>query len=194
MEPGLLLSTVLLTVLLSAAAAGVSTYYLNRSKETLSFFGQKREELYSQVESLDYELSKFFERNYCLTGDAPQEIDHQGVRHASKHIANVKMIVNFYFPLFSHALARVMAATETAHRALSAAQQSKTDRDPLFIAVDATVCELKDALEDMKAAILKDGPATRATTLAAHLWRRPKSIPASRRILQVADAQLARWR
>jgi hypothetical protein len=181
MEPVLLV----LAVLLCAAGAGVSTYYLNASRETFWFWGRKAEDLYMQVESLDCELSTFFETNYSFVEGTPQVHDQEGLRKAAEHMATTKMLVGFYFPRLMPTLARVIVAAGTAHRALKNAQKSQTDKERLLVSVDTAVCELKDALEELKTVVLKEGRQANAKKAFA-LFRRPaKATAGVGRVLQV---------
>jgi hypothetical protein len=149
-----------LTILFSAAAAGLSTYFLNASKEAKSFWGRKAEELYLEVDMLDRKLVNFFDQSYSLVAGSSQlsEAAEVALTNAGEHFAKIKMLTGFYFPAHSTALARAIAATATAHRALRGAQSARESESARLIeSVDAAVCEVKDALDDLKAAILKDG-------------------------------------
>jgi hypothetical protein len=164
----------LLTILFSAAAAGISTYCLNCSKETKSFWGRKAEELYLEVDMLDRALVNFFDQSYSLVEASSKltEADEAALAKAGVHFARIKMLTGFYFPAHSAALARAIAATATAHRALRGAQGAKEgDKAGLIESVDAAVCEVKDALDDLKTAILNHGRERCAPNPLWALWR-----------------------
>ena len=174
------MAILVLTVLLSAAAAGFTTYFLNVSKERRSFHGSKAEELYRATEALDAELSTYFARSYSLhatgsSGSSPVELER-----AAAGLMTVKMLVGFYFPMLSGALTRVIAASTTAHRGLVAYQQmSGVAGKQALEALDTSVCELKDALETLKTGILTEG---RARTRVGQRRRRSE---ARSRVLEI---------
>ena len=128
----------MLTVLLSAAAAGCATYRLNVSKERLWFTGRKAEELYCVVEALERELSNLFGSRYSLLGDERPASgpDKEDLQRAGAHFVTAKMLVGFYFPSLSPALARAIAAVTTAHAGLKAWEEAgKAERDRQLIAL-----------------------------------------------------------
>jgi hypothetical protein len=174
------------TVLLSAAAAGLSTYYLNISKERLCFLGRKSEELYIEVEALDSALCRFFEESYSLVGDAPQApvLHSDASTVAGRHFATIKMLIGFYFPSLTTGLARALAATTTAQHALTLLEHSgQAESERALEAADCAICDVKDAFEDLKAAILREGRlfSVSASNPAA-LVRSQANLPTLRRI------------
>lgn len=177
----------LLTVLLSSAAAGCATYRLNVSKERLWFTGRKAEELYCVVEALERELSNLFGSRYSLLGDdrrasGPEKEDLQ---RAGAHFVTAKMLVGFYFPSLSSALARAIAAVTTAHASLRTWEEAgKAERDHHLITLDNAVTELKDALEALKAAVIEKGRLAYVGSSFALAWRSTKARNAGR-VLQV---------
>jgi len=161
MEQGLLeLFVLLLTVGLSAAAAGASTFYLNRSKELLGFLGAKAETLYSELEILDRILADYFAKTYSIVEGSvwTPEPDRGVLESACAHFATIKMLIGFYLPTLSSGLARTAAAAATAHRALLAAQGAPpSDQSDAVDRLDSAVCELKDAFEALKGDVLREG-------------------------------------
>ncbi len=176
-----------LTVLLSSAAAGCATYRLNVSKEQLWFTGRKAEELYCVVEALERELSNLFGSRYSLLGDerrasGPQREDLQ---KAGAHFVTAKMLVGFYFPTLAPALARALAAVTTAHAGLGTWEEAaKAERDRHLIGLDNAVTELKDALEALKAAVIEKGRLAHLGSPFARLWP-PAMASHAGRVLQV---------
>jgi hypothetical protein len=177
-----------LTVVLSAIAAGCSTYYLNVSKDRLWFKHRKAEELYCTVQSLDRELSSFFGTRYSLMGDNTPSSgpEKEALRRAGEHLVTAKMLIGFYFPSISSALARTIAAVASAHQSLKALEAAHTeDRQKLLAVLDNAVVMLKDALEGLEASII-DIDRPEATRGSPMLFRRPTKQINAGRILRVA--------
>ncbi len=110
----------LITAGLSAVMAGLVTYKVNELKEAKSFRGRKAEELYCAVEALDRELSRFFDGR-CTIADSSRRAggsSDDALQIAGARLVDAKMLVGFYFPVLSSALARCIAAVATAHASL----------------------------------------------------------------------------
>lgn len=174
-----------LTVLASAIAAGIATYCLNISKERLLFVGQKSEELYSTVEALDFELSCFYGKQYSLVGEGPRAVDVENLHRANAYFATARMLVGLYFPALSPNLARASAAAATAQRSLETLEDApQSSRTHLTEALDGSVCDLKDALDALKAAILTAARIVNKRKFFALSWRSSDAM-SERRVLQV---------
>jgi hypothetical protein len=184
----LILILMLLTALLSAAGAGVSTFYLNASKDAMTFWGKKAEELYTEAELVDRTLSRYFEEGYSFVQKPTQgsSFDEKALENAGGHFASIKMLVGFYYPALTSPLTRAISATATAHRMLrGACSAQQQDRDALLESLDSAVCEVKDALEALKDGILKEGRILSSGKFSALLWRPLKPTSAGGRILNV---------
>jgi hypothetical protein len=178
----------LITAGLSAVMAGLVTYKVNESKEARSFRGRKAEELYCAVEALDRELSRFFDGR-CTIVDSSRRTggsSNDALQIAGARLVDAKMLVGFYFPVLSSALARCIAAVATAHASLRLWENAGTgNRDDLLVGLDRDVVVVKDSLESFKAAIIDSGRvANQPTRLIA--WRRPTAVGAPSRALRVA--------
>ncbi len=175
----------MLAVLMNATAAGLATYFLNASKERILFLGRKFEELYCTVEALDCELSYFYAK-YSLVGDTQQVAGREGLHRASAYFATSQMLVGLYFPTLLHHLARARAAAATAERSLGSLERgaSESGRMALAEALDDSVCDLKDALDALKAAILAKGRVANNRKIFALSWRSPEAT-SERRVLRV---------
>jgi len=165
---------VLVTAGLSAVMAGLVTYRVNESKEARSFRGRKAEELYGAVEAIDRELSRFFDSR-CAIADSSRRVGASSddrLDIAGAKLVDAKMLVGFYFPALSSALARCIAAVATAHASLRLWEcAGGADRDDLLEGFDRDVVAVKDSLESFKAAIIDSGRlASQPTRLIA--WRR----------------------
>jgi hypothetical protein len=175
----------ILTVLSSAIAAGAATYYLNISKERLLFVGQKSEELYRTIEALDFELSCFYGKCYSLVGEARRAAGTEHLHGAKAYFAATRMLVGLYFPALMTALTRASAAAATAERCLETLEDApESGRRHLLEALDTSVCELKDALDALKAAILTTGRSANERKFFALSWRSMERVR-ERTILQV---------
>lgn len=147
-----------LTVFASALAAALATYYLNISKDRLVFLGRKSEELYCTIEALDFELSQFFGKRYSLVGAVHPTGDTEGLHRTSTYFATARMLVGLYFPALSPNLMRVCAAAATAQRKLEALEDApEISQTDYLETLDASVCDLKDALAAFKVATLTTG-------------------------------------
>jgi len=183
MEPALMF----VTIVVSAAMAGVVTYAINESREARGFIGTKAEELYCCAESIDRELSRFFGERYCLIAADRRRADRgdDALQTAGMKLVNAKMLVGFYFPSLSPALARAIAAVTTAHASLRLWEKSgASGGDDLLAGLDRDIVVLKDALEAFKAAIIANGRASHGLSFAA--WRRPAKPAIEGRVLRVA--------
>jgi hypothetical protein len=181
MTPAILI----LTVLTSAIAAGVVTYCLNISKERLLFIGRKSEELYCVVEALDFELSRFYGLRYSLVGGARRPGDIENLHRANADFATTRMLIGLYFPALWPHLARASAAAATAQSSLEALEDApQSGRAPEIEGLDASVCELKDALDGLKTAILTAGHIANKRKFFALSSRSSEAI-SERRVLQV---------
>jgi hypothetical protein len=148
---------VLLVSLLSAVSAGLSTYYLNFSREIAAIGTKKAEELYLELEEFDRSVAFFFDNCYSLLDGslAPMKAHKEKLFVAGEHLAKMRMLIGFYFPRLAKPLARMIAATATAHRKFSEVQKAPVeDRLALLRGADAAVCEVKDAIDALKTAIL----------------------------------------
>ncbi len=96
------------------------------------------------------------------------------------------MLVGFYFPALSSALARCVAAVATAHASLRLCESATAaDRDDLLEGFDSDVVAVKDSLESFKAAIIDSGRVASQPTGLIALWR-PAVAGAPSRALRVA--------
>jgi len=123
---------------------------------------------------LDRTLVNFFDQSYSLVAGSSKltEAAEVALTKAGGHFAKIKMLTGFYFPAHSTALTRAIAATATEHRALRSAQGAKESESAgLIESVDAAVCEVKGALDDLKSAILKDGREKCAPVPLWASWR-----------------------
>jgi hypothetical protein len=177
----LILTALALTILLSAASAGLSTFYLNASKETLTFWRQKAEQLFVETEKLERVLSNYFEHSYSLMQSQVSLPDDGALEKAGDHLAVMKMLIGLYLPSLTAMLTRIIAATATAHRALRAAQKANAaDREALIESVDAAVCELKEALDCLKDGLAKEAGSLNRGGMAGLLWRPSRAAPVGR--------------
>jgi hypothetical protein len=174
-----------LTVLASAIAAGVATYCLNISKERLLFVARKSEELFCTIEALDHELSCFYGARYSLVDAARCTTGIEHLQQANACFATARMLVGLYFPMLMPDLARANAAAATAWRSLETLESApEPHRRALLEALDASVCDLKDALDALKSATLVTGRATNQRALFAFSSGSAAKAK-SRRVLQV---------
>jgi hypothetical protein len=189
----MILVLLVLTVVASAIAAGAATYFLNISKERLLFVGRKSEELYCTLEALDGDLSAFYRKRYALVGEMGQgagQVAGQvtGIEHlhrANAYFATVRMLIGLYFPTLAPDLARVSAAALTARHGLESLEEAaQSGRAPRIEALDAAVCDLKDAIDALKAAALTTGRRANERSFFALSWRSPQ-LTQERRVLQV---------
>jgi len=175
-----------ITVVLSTASAALATYRLNIGKERLSFRARKAEEVYCTTEMLDARLSTFFERRYSLlaNGGLDQSVQERSIIGAD--IAKLKMLVGFYFVGLSGSLSRTISAAGTSFRCLDAFERAAdpAQRDYLMQELDATVVDLKDALEALKQKILEHGSNEDPTRPFKMFRKARKAVPA-RRIMEV---------
>ena len=183
------LALLVLTVVASASAAGAATYFLNISKERLLFVGRKSEELYCTLEALDFDLSAFYSKRYALVGETGRsEGQAKGMEHlhrASACFATARMLIGLYFPTLAPDLARVSAAATTAQHGLESLEQAaQSGRAPRIEALDAAVCDLKDAIDALKAAALVTARRANHRKFFALSWRSPE-LASERRVLQV---------
>ncbi len=162
------ITTLLLTVVLSAVAAGSASYSLNFSRDKLYFRRMKAEELYAAVEKLDHELTRFFEQSYSLYDDAAPSAAERAGPLANSLFVSVHMLTRFYFPSLSPSLNRLSAAAETASQRLTNWRSaSELDAENLLLLLDGAVSELKHATDDFKRAII--GHQARGRGLASML-------------------------
>jgi len=178
----------LITIIISAVMAGLVSYKVNESKDAKGYIGKKAEELYCDAEAIDRELSRFFDERYGLVDTARRSVgpNDATLQKVGAILVNAKMLVGFYFPSLSPALARAIAALATAHGALKAWEKSNPQsRDDLVIALDRDVVALKDALESFKAAIIETGRAAGQPTPLVRLRRSVKPAIEGR-VLRVA--------
>ncbi len=184
MEPAFML----VTIIVSAAMAGLATYAINESREARGFAGTKAEELYCCAESIDRELSRFFGERYSLIDSDRRKADcgNDALQAAGMKLVNAKMLVGFYFPSLSPALARTIAAVTTAHASLRLWEKAgASGGDDLLVGLDKDIVVLKDALEAFKAAIIENGRAA-ADRLVFAAFRRPAKPTIEGRVLRVA--------
>ncbi|MGD1037711.1 MAG: hypothetical protein ABR878_11050 [Roseiarcus sp.] len=182
------LAFMLITIIVSSVMAGLVTYKVNESRESQCFIGKKAEELYCSAEAVDRELSRFFGDRYSIIGS-----DRRGavsgddaLQRAGVKLVNAKMLVGFYFPSLSPALARTIAAVTTAHTSLGLWEKAASSgRDDLLIGLDRDIAALKDALEAFKGAIIDSGRTASNRTPFASLRRRAKPMVEGR-VLRVA--------
>jgi hypothetical protein len=182
------LAFMLITVIVSAVMAGMVTYKINESRESQCFIGKKAEELYCSAESIDRELSRFFGDRYCLVrpGRPSATPCDDALQRAGMRLVNAKMLVGFYFPALSPALARTIAAVTTAHGSLRRWESADAaGGDDLVVGLDKDIAALKDALEAFKAAIIEQGRAANDRP-AFPAFRRPAKPMIEGRVLRVA--------
>jgi hypothetical protein len=175
------------TIVTSAVMAGLVTYKLNEVKELKCFLGGKAEELYCAVESVDRELSRFFGSRCALVdaGRRHAESGHDALQNAGATLTSAKMLVGFYFPALSPALARTIAAVTTAHITLTLWEKAGSESEDLLVGLDRDIVALKDALESFKAAIIESGRSASAPAPLVPLWR-PVRPAVAGRVLRVA--------
>ena len=148
---------IVMASLLSALSAGLSTYYLNFSREIAALETKKAEELYLELEQFDRTVASFFDNCYSLLDGslAPMERHSANLLVAGQHLAKIRMLISFYFPRLATPLARMVTATATAHRKLSQVEKSSVEqRLSLLQTADAAVCNVKDAIEALQISIL----------------------------------------
>jgi hypothetical protein len=161
-------TALLLTVVLSAVAAGSASYSLNFSRDKLYFRRMKAEELYAAVEKLDHELTQFFEQSYSLYNNWAQSSAEKADPLANSPFASVHMLTRFYFPSLSPSLHRAFGAAETASQCLTNWRSaSELDAENLLLLLDGAVSELKHAFHDFKRAII--GHQAKGSGLASML-------------------------
>lgn len=182
------LALMLITIIISAVMAGLVTYKINESRESQLFVGKKAEELYFSVEAIDRELSQFFGDRYSLVGSYRRgaSSSNDDLQRAGIKLVNAKMLVGFYFPALSPALALTIAAVTTAHASLGVWETAgESAGDDLLVGLDKDIVALKDALEAFKAAIIETGrTASRRRPLAT--LTRPAKPMIEGRVLRVA--------
>lgn len=181
------LTLTLLTAGLSAAIAAYVAYRVNEDRDARSFRGGKAEELYRVAETLDRELARFFDPR-CAVADSNRQLNVAGddpLPIVAARLADAKMLVGFYFPQLSTALARCIAAVATAHASLRLWEEAgdAADRDGLLDGFDRDVVAAKDAIEGFKAAIIDSG---RAASQPRWPFARRRSAAAPSRALRVA--------
>ncbi len=182
------LAFMLITVVVSAVMAGLVTYKVNQSKESQCFVGKKAEELYCAAEAIDRELSRFFGDRYSLVGPGRPSATpgEDALQRAGMKLVNAKMLVGFYFPALSPALARTIAAVATAHAGLRLWESAgASGGGDLVVRLDKDIVGLKDALEAFKAAIIACGRAVNERAAFPAL-RRPAKPTIEGRVLRVA--------
>jgi len=182
------LTIMLSTIIVSSIAAGLVTYKINESKENQCFIGKKAEELYCSAESIDRELSRFFEARYSISGSVQRnaEAGNDAWQTARIKLVNAKMLVGFYFPSLSPGLARTAAAVTTAHTSLRVWEKAGSSGDDnLLIGLDKDIVALKDALESFKAAIIETGRTANSRRPFA-VFQRPAKPMHEGRVLRVA--------
>jgi len=182
------LAFMLITVIVSAVMAGLVTYKINESRESHCFIGKKAEELYCSAESIDRELSRFFGDRYSITGSGRPSATsgEDALQRAGMKLVNAKMLVGFYFPTLSPALARTIAAVTTAHASLRLWESAgASGGGDLLVGLDKDIVALKDALEAFKAAIIEQGRAA-SDRMPFPAFRRPVKPMIEGRVLRVA--------
>jgi hypothetical protein len=148
-------TALLLTIVLSAVAAGVASYSLNYSRDRLHFRRLKAEELYSAVEKLDHELNRFFGRSYSLCTNTISRFADSDDLPPNSLFASVHMLTRFYFPTLSANLMRVFAAAETASERLARCRSAnEVDLEEGLLLLDGAVSELRLGFRDFKGAIV----------------------------------------
>jgi hypothetical protein len=178
----------LITAGLGAVMAGVVTYKVNESKEARTFRSKKAEELYCAVEALDRELSRYFDPRSAIDDSNRRVANSSGdaLRIAEARLVDAKMLVGFYFPALTSALARSIAAVATTDTSLRLWERAGgADRDDLLEGFDRDVVTLKDSLESFKAAIVDSGRAVNQP-IRLTAWLRPTPVGAPSRALRVA--------
>jgi hypothetical protein len=182
------LAFMLITIIVSAVMAGLVTYKMNQSKESQCFIGKKAEDLYCSAESIDRELSRFFGDRYSIVeaGRRGAGGGEDALQRAGLKLVNAKMLVGFYFPALSPALARTIAAVTTAHASLRRWEAAAAPAgDALLVGLDKDIVALKDALEAFKAAIIDNGrSASQQASFAP--FRRPAKPMVEGRVLRIA--------
>lgn len=182
------LAFMLITIIVSSAMAGLVTYGINESKELRGFAGRKAEELYCCAESIDRELSRFFGERYSVVEPDRRNANcgDDALQAAGVKLVSAKMLVGFYFPSLSPALARTIAAVTTAHASLRLWEKAgAAGGDDLLVGLDRDIVALKDALEAFKAAIIENGRAAN-DRVAFAAFRRPAKPTIAGRVLRVA--------
>ncbi|MGO4869765.1 MAG: hypothetical protein ACLPGW_04020 [Roseiarcus sp.] len=177
-----------ITIIISSVMAGLVTYKINQSRESQCFIGKKAEELYCSAESIDRELSRFFGDRYSLiASDRRGAVSgDEALQRAGIKLVNAKMLVGFYFPSLSPALARTIAAVTTAHGALRQWEKAApSGGEELLVGLDKDIVALKDALEAFKAGIIESGRAANNRRPFTAL-RRPARPAIEGRVLKVA--------
>ncbi len=152
-------AVLLLTIILSAVSAGLATYRLNVCKERLSFRAKKAEEAYCAAEMLESKLTSFFEGRYSLLGISSQTPISEEMESVGECFAKLKMLIGFYFPALGSSFFQATSATATAYRSLKAFETAidGKERQQQAQLLDATVVDLKDALDALKNNILAVG-------------------------------------
>ncbi|MGD0642027.1 MAG: hypothetical protein ABSC22_14870 [Roseiarcus sp.] len=182
------LALMLVTIIISAVMAGLVTYKMNESKETQFFVGKKAEELYCSVEEIDRELSRFFGDRYSLVGAYRRgaAASNDDLQRAGIKLVAAKMLVGFYFPSLSPALARTIAAVTTAHASLGFWETAgESAGDDLLVRLDKDIAALKDALDAFKTAIIENG-RTASLRGPFRALARPAKPTIEGRVLRVA--------
>jgi hypothetical protein len=175
-----------LTIVLSTACAGGVTYSLHASRDRLFFFRVKAEELYRAIDALDCELSEYFARRYSLLDRRAQHPPNDVEALSNPLFVVVKMMIGFYFPALAAALARMLAAAESATYALLRCDGAPdVQREDLVLVLDEAVSELRDALHALKQTLIAH--QTKRPNLAAMLTFGSKSLGVSGRVLQVTS-------
>jgi len=134
---------------------------------------------------LDFELTCFYSRRYSLIGDAQRPVGTAELQRANGHFATARMLVGLYFPALGPDLARASAAAATALRSLEILEEApEADHMHLIESLDSSVCDLKDALDALKTAILGMGRIANKRKFFAFSWQSPQST-SKRRVLQI---------
>jgi hypothetical protein len=177
----------LLTILLSAACAGLVTHRLNICKERLTFRAAKAEELYCVADRLENGLTSFFASSYSLiSGYADSDLESAQATEIGQHLSRLRMLVGFYFPALRTSLARVIAAASTSYATLENYRAAeKQEKEQAGQTLDTSVAELRDALDAMKSNILTAGERE-ITPARRKLFKQHRVQGSASRVMSIA--------
>jgi len=180
------MAVLILTIVLSAISAGLATYCLNVCKERLSFRAKKAEEAYCAAELLEARLTRFFESRYSLVESGLHPAFSEDSESVGDVFVRLKMLVGFYFPALASSFSCAASAAATSYRSLKAfdAAVDGAERQRQVNQLDATVVDMKDALNALKNAILAAG-CEEQTVGSFRLFRRPAKSGNGQRVLAV---------
>jgi hypothetical protein len=142
-------------VLISAAAAGLTTLRIVEARELRARAAAQAEELYALVESFDQSFSAYFTRcrSIIAEGRAFAPLEEAGWREMRRDSARARTLVGLYFPALWPQVRRTDALLSQAVATLRR-YEDHGHNDGLVRSLDRSLEELKDAMEALKGAVV----------------------------------------